>query len=121
MRQNDEFSYKPLTNKPNMDAIFKQEKSVHYDANARMFCERLENARKEEDDKKKRVYGDLSKVSEKKWAKSGAHRSASAENTSQFYVATISNSSMMNVMKRNLHEELHSIYLHNELLNNEEY
>jgi hypothetical protein len=121
MRQNDEFAYKPHTNKPNMDAIFKQEKSVHYDPNARMYCERLENARKEEVDKKKRVFRDLTKVSEKKWGKSGAHRSASADNSSQFYLGTANNASMMNVMKRNLHEELHSMYDHNELLNNEDY
>ncbi len=104
-------------NKLNDQVLFKQEKSIYNDHTSRQFCERLENARREEESKKKRVYGDLTKISEKKWRKN-QNRSASTDNNIGYYVTTI-NSSMVNIkdVKRNLHEELHGFSIHNELLN----
>lgn len=126
-RQADDFSYKPQINKPNYEVLFNQDKSIHYDPTSRQFLERLENARREEQDKKKRVITDLSKISEKKWGKNIKHRSASAD-YSAFYDKNDKNTntgnSMVNInmLMRNLHEELHNFNVENELIEkNEEY
>lgn len=102
-----------------MDSLFNQEKSIIFDPNSRQFVERYEKARKEDEEKKKRVVADLTKVSEKKWGKKLTHRSASAENNILFYENSMNNSMVnINAMKRNLHEELHAFDIQNDLLEN---
>ncbi len=86
--------------------MFDQNKNL-YDEKSVKFIERQEQARKEQEYKNKG--GHMIKLSGKKWDK--GLRSSSMNQTS-----ILKSSSMMNVktIKKNLHEELHSLTIYND-------
>ena len=92
--------------------MFSEGKSLQNDPVTRLHANRLDNARKEEEIKKKRVTPDLTKFADKNWNKSYfKSRSISMGDASTLMDMSnnkITNNKSVVKAKKSLHDELHS-------------